>query len=259
MQTISSEKTLLTWSRNSNMSNIYLSSINADELFVKPFIEKVFRDVVDVFKAGPTDSFVKTWLKACDVNERALAKELTSRLRTAGILDANAAMRINRVTSKFKGNVGEIMVEMLAENGILDFIKPGSYLTVDPDNEQYIDAEAVRDGLPVGIQIKNYDGHNKLTREVLTKAAAMSDLWLRRDKKVADEDILDFIKTPCQYVISTADAGSELLETDYRNSVVILGPRWLDSRNIQGSIKTGEAPLWRMFRDVADEISRFNG
>lgn len=255
MQTISSEKTLMTWARNSNMSNIFVSALGGDELFVKPHYEELFRCVAASLKAGPVMSFVQLWLKACDDASAKLADAIAQKVSAfKGVQLANA---VERVGAKFKGNAGEIMVEMLAENGVLDFIKPGSYMTVDPDNEQYIDAEAVRDGLPIGIQIKNYNLFKKIDREVLTKASAMSDLWLRRDKKVRDEDILDFIKTPCQYVVSTSDVSNDLLLEDYKSSVVILGPKWLDTRKIQGSVKTGEAAMWRMFRDVADEIRDF--
>jgi hypothetical protein len=145
---------------------------------------------------------------------------------------------------------------MLANEGILDFIKPGSYKPVDPDNEQYIDAEAIgnRNGLPIGIQIKNYNEFSRVGREVLTKASAMSDLWLRRDKRIADEDILDFVKTPCQYIISTVDPSTEMLCDDYRSSVVFCGPKWFESKKLQGSSKLGTGTMWRMFKDVADML-----
>lgn len=258
MQTISSNKSLIPWNRNTNKSDIYVSALGGDELFIKPYMERVFSYMAGVFKAGPTKSFVETWLKAVDSVSASLESELTDRVQKSlpAISKADLQASVDRVTTKFKGNVGEIMVEMLAENGILNFIKPGSYTTVDPDHEQFVDAEAVRDGLPIGIQIKNYS-HKKVEREVLTKAAAMSDLWLRRDKRIRDEDVLDFIKTPCQYVISTADVSSDLLLEDYKNSVVILGPKWLDSQKIQGSVKSGEAAMWRMFKAAADEIGSY--
>ena len=147
---------------------------------------------------------------------------------------------------------------MLAEKGILDFIEPGSYVPVDPENERFVDGEGLRNGLPVGIQVKNYSKGNLVGSEVLVKAAAMSDLWLRHDRKIKDEDILEFLKSPCQYIVSMTDIKNDTLTDRYLSSVVFLGPKWLDMKKIQGSVKTGENAKWKMFEQVADEIDSFH-
>ena len=86
----------------------------------------------------------------------------------------------------------------------------------------------------------------------------MSDLWLRHDRKIKDEDILEFLKSPCQYIISMTDVKNDILTDRYLSSVVFLGPKWLDMKKIQGSVKTGENAKWKMFEQIADEIDSFH-
>ena len=142
-----------------------------------------------------------------------------------------------------------MLVEMLAENGLLDFIKPGTYDPVDPTREEFFDATAKRNGMLVGIQVKNYSKFNKVGLEVFLKAAAQSDLWLRRDQ-IPNLDMT----SPCQYVISTSEA-SLGLEERFKGSVVFLGPKWLDSKRITGSTKTKESAKWMMFAEVAEAVN----
>ena len=249
MKTITSDKNIICWKRNQNGSNINLSSLNGDDMILKEHYRNVFAKVAKILHEGPKSSFLTIWFKVCNKECNKLTKHIKDVLSSNNCSVSNNSIECVKV--KFRGNLGEILIEMFAENGILDFIKPGSYTPVDPDNEQYIDAEAIRNGLPIGIQIKNYNEFSRVGREVLTKASAMSDLWLRRDKRIADEDILDFVKTPCQYIISTVDPSSELLCDDYKSSVVFLGPNWFESKKIHGSSKLGTMPMWRMFDDVA--------
>lgn len=249
MQTITSDKNLICWKRNANSSNIALSSLNGNDMILKEHYRNVFAKVAETLHEGPKAKFLPIWIKACNEEYAAVIKHLDQVLRSNDCFVATDCL--NLVAIKFRGNLGEILIEMLANEGILDFIKPGSYKPVDPDNEEYIDAEAVRNGLPIGIQIKNYGEFSRVGREVLTKASAMSDLWLRRDKRIADEDILEFVKTPCQYIISTVDPSTEMLCDDYKSSVVFRGPKWFESKKLHGSTKLGTMPMWRMFSDVA--------
>ena len=82
------------------------------------------------------------------------------------------------------------------------------------------------------------------------KAAAQSDLWMRRDKMPN----LD-LTSPCQYIISTSEAESCLAER-FNGSVVFLGPKWLDSKRITGSSKTKESAKWMMFAEVAEFVEK---
>ena len=239
---------LVSWKRNENMSNIYVSTVGGDEMFLKPYYAAVFEDCANLLKNAKVNSFVENvWQPICD--------GACSDVRTAVSRVANADISaIDRVVAKFRGNLGEMLVEMLAENGLLDFIKPGTYDPVDPTREEFFDATAKRNGMLVGIQVKNYSKFNKVGLEVFLKAAAQSDLWLRRDE-MCKSCLEDFTSSPCQYVISTSEA-SLGLEERFKGSVVFLGPKWLDSKRITGSTKTKESAKWMMFAEVANAVNK---
>ena len=239
---------LVSWKRNENMSNIYVSAVGGDEMFLKPHYAAVFEDCANLLKNAKVNSFVENvWQPICD--------GACSDVRTAVSRVANADISaIDRVVAKFRGNLGEMLVEMLAENGLLDFIKPGTYDPVDPTREEFFDATAKRNGMLVGIQVKNYSKFNKVGLEVFLKAAAQSDLWLRRDE-MCKSCLEEFTSSPCQYVISTS-AASLGLEERFKGSVVFLGPKWLDSKRITGSTKTKESAKWMMFAEVANAVNK---
>ena len=239
---------LVSWKRNENMSNIYVSAIGGDEMFLKPHYAAVFEDCANLLKSAKVNSFVENvWQPICD--------GACSDVRTAVSRVANADISaIDRVVAKFRGNLGEMLVEMLAENGLLDFVKPGTYDPVDPTREEFFDATAKRNGMLVGIQVKNYSKFNKVGLEVFLKAAAQSDLWLRRDE-MCKFCLEEFTSSPCQYVISTSEA-SLGLEERFKGSVVFLGPKWLDSKRITGSTKTKESAKWMMFAEVANAVNK---
>ena len=234
---------LVSWKRNENMSNIYASAVGGDEMFLKPHYAAVFEDCANLLKNAKVNSFVENvWQPICD--------GACSDVRTAVSRVANVDISaIDRVVAKFRGNLGEMLVEMLAENGLLDFIKPGTYDPVDPTREEFFDATAKRNGMLVGIQVKNYSKFNKVGLEVFLKAAAQSDLWLRRDQ-IPNLDMT----SPCQYIISTSEA-SLGLEERFKGSVVFLGPKWLDGKRITGSTKTRESAKWMMFAEVAETVN----
>ena len=222
---------LVAWKRNENTSNIYVSAIGGDEMFLKPYYVSVFKECANILKNTKANSFVENvWQPICDDACKSVHKAVSDACRSNGI-DVDISS-IERVVNKFRGNLGEILVEMLAENGLLDFIKPGTYDPVDPTREEFFDATAKRNGMLVGIQVKNYSKFNKVGLEVFLKAAAQSDLWMRRDKMPN----LD-LTSPCQYIISTSEAESCLAE-GFNGSVVFLGPKWLDSKRRTGSSNT---------------------
>ena len=235
---------LVSWKRNENMSNIYASAVGGDEMFLKPHYAAVFEDCANLLKNAKVNSFVENvWQPICD----GACNDVRNAVSRVANVDISA---IDRVVAKFRGNLGEMLVEMLAENGLLDFIKPGTYDPVDPTREEFFDATAKRNGMLVGIQVKNYSKFNKVGLEVFLKAAAQSDLWLRRDQ-IPNLDMT----SPCQYVISTSEA-SLGLEERFKGSVVFLGPKWLDSKRITGSTKTKESAKWMMFAEVANAVNK---
>ena len=240
---------LVAWKRNENTSNIYVSAVGGDEMFLKPYYVSVFKECANMLKNTKANSFVENvWQPICDDACKSVHKAVSDACRSNGI-DVDISS-IERVVNKFRGNLGEILVEMLAENGLLDFIKPGTYDPVDPTREEFFDATAKRNGMLVGIQVKNYSKFNKVGLEVFLKAAAQSDLWMRRDKMPN----LD-VTSPCQYIISTSEAESCLAER-FNGSVVFLGPKWLDSKRITGSSKTKESAKWMMFAEVAEFVEK---
>ena len=240
---------LVAWKRNENTSNIYVSAIGGDEMFLKPYYVSVFKECANMLKNTKANSFVENvWQPICDDACKSVHKAVSDTCRSNGI-DVDISS-IERVVNKFRGNLGEILVEMLADNGLLDLIKPGTYDPVDPTREEFFDATAKRNGMLVGIQVKNYSKFNKVGLEVFLKAAAQSDLWMRRDKMPN----LD-LTSPCQYIISTSEAESCLAER-FNGSVVFLGPKWLDSKRITGSSKTKESAKWMMFAEVAEFVEK---
>ncbi len=240
---------LVAWKRNENMSNIYVSAVGGDEMFLKSHYAAVFEDCANLLKNAKVNSFVdNVWQPICDDACRSVQNAVSNACHGSHI-DVDEAS-VNRVTTKFRGNLGEMLVEMLAENGLLDFIKPGTYDPVDPTREEFFDATAKRNGMLVGIQVKNYSKFNKVSLEVFLKAAAQSDLWLRRDQMPN----LD-MTSPCQYIISTSEAES-CLDDRFKGSVVFLGPKWLDSKRITGSTKTRESAKWMMFAEVAEAVNK---
>ena len=240
---------LVAWKRNENISSIYVSAVGGDEMFLKPYYVSVFKECANMLKNTKANSFVENvWQPICDDACKSVHKAVSDACRSNGI-DVDISS-IERVVNKFRGNLGEILVEMLADNGLLDFIKPGTYDPVDPTREEFFDATAKRNGMLVGIQVKNYSKFNKVGLEVFLKAAAQSDLWMRRDKMPN----LD-LTSPCQYIISTSEAESCLAER-FNGSVVFLGPKWLDSKRITGSSKTKESAKWMMFAEVAEFVEK---
>lgn len=240
---------LVSWKRNENTSNIYVSAIGGDEMFLKPYYAAVFEKCASILKNEKVNSFVENvWQPVCDAACKSVQNAVSDACRSNGA-DVDSTS-VGRVVNKFRGNLGEMLVEMLAENGLLDFIKPGTYDPVDPTKEEFFDATAKRNGMLVGIQVKNYSKFNRVDQEVFLKAAAQSDLWLRRDQMPN----LD-MTSPCQYIISTAEAESSLTER-FKGSVVFLGPKWLDSKRITGSTKTKESAKWMMFAEVAEFVEK---
>ena len=236
---------LVSWKRNENISDIYVSAIGGDEMFLKPYYVSVFENCANFLKSKKVNSFVENvWQPICDDACKSVHNAVSNACRSADISS------IDRVVNKFRGNLGEMLVEMLAENGLLDFIKPGTYDPVDPTREEFFDATAKRNGMLVGIQVKNNSKFNKVGLKVFLKAAAQSDLWMRRDKMPN----LD-LTSPCQYIISTSEAESCLAER-FNGSVVFLGPKWLDSKRITGSSKTKESAKWMMFAEVAEFVEK---
>lgn len=244
---------LVVWKRNESTSGICVSAVGGDEMLLKPYYAAVFEDCADMLKSMKASSFVENvWQPVCDDACRAVQNAVSDACYINGS-EADEASISLIAASKFRSNLGEMLAEMLAENELLEFITSGTYSPANLAREEFFDATAKRNGMLVGIQVKNFSKSSKVGLEAFLKAAAQSDLWLRR-YQMPDLDLM----SPCQFIMSTSEAEDGLAE-QFKGSVVFLGPSWLDSKQITGSAKTREPARWMMFAEVAEAVNKFQG
>ena len=256
MKTISSKKSLILFEQNRSSSNIHHINDNIDiRLLLKENYANVFNLLAEELKTKQYVSFVKLWHKICS-NE---CKNVRTKLRQLILNDyEDAESDIDVVVKKFRGNLGEIFAEMFFTNNLSQYVDGSTYDVVDPTNERFIDATAVStiDGLPVGIQIKNYDV-SLVSKEIFDKAAAEDCYWLRIDKKINDKDIITYLASPHQIVFSFTDA-LDLFKDSHTDVVIFLGPKYIDNIKLQGDIKMKIPARWQIFKKIADEILSVN-
>ncbi len=170
---------------------------------------------------------------------------------------ARKEVNVKKVVNKFRGNVGEIMAEAIFLKFPSNFnIAFGSYVPVDPSQEEFVDAEALDagDSLPVGIQVKNYSLNEEnhfvpVKRETFDKAQAMTTRWLQDKKRIPEDRIVEFLKKPRQIIFSFTNVDKDdfkLLE-DTKCSVVFKGPRDI------ADLRLETKPF--VFKEIVDEIS----
>lgn len=246
MKTISSEKSLIIWGRNANRTNI---TKVPDKYYLKEDYLKVFMQLRD-WAAGEGSNysvFIKKWH---DINTR-VCTELASKL----VADHKESSdeEILAVINKFRGNVGEIMAEKIFTSFSSDFdVVDGSYETVDPDNEMFVDAKCISrfDKMPLGVQVKNYkqnDGHsNPVVRETFVKSIAMTTIWLQDLKLIDKDSIVNFISRPRQIIFSFTDVSDGRLLTDYAGSTMFYGPHKINKLELHNK-------SW-VFDDIVKEI-----
>ena len=224
MKTISSDKSLVKWQQNINGSNI----TQVDEYFLKNNYICVFKQLAEFAAVeGPKTTFIDAWYSVCSASCDALVAKLSQ------YGDSQSVML---VVNKFRGNLGEIMAEKVFELfGTQWDVMPGSYDTVDPQNEMFIDAQGkhMADGLPVGIQVKNYSVHSKNHRnpvkwETFIKSMAMNSYWCADVKIVKPEQYAQFFKFQRQYIFSFTPADFKKLVDDYKGSVRFIGPEEIE-------------------------------
>ena len=97
---------LVSWKRNENMSNIYVSAIGGDEMFLKPYYAAVFENCANILKSKKVNSFVENvWQPICDDACKSVHNAVSNACRSADISS------IDRVVNKFRGNLGEMLVD----------------------------------------------------------------------------------------------------------------------------------------------------
>ena len=227
MKTISSNKSLIKWRQNINGSNIS----REDELILKDNYLNVFMQLQKFAEAkDPKTDFINAWHKICNDECKAVETKLASK--------CSDISSIERVVNKFRGNAGEIMAEKTFELfGTNWDIFPGSYDTVDPHHEMFIDAQAlhIQDRLPIGIQVKNYAVHSKTHRnpvkwETFIKSMAMSTYWCADIKTVPIGKKDQFFSVPRQYIFSFTPPDFAKLTEDFHGSVRFIGPDELERK-----------------------------
>lgn len=246
LKTVSSADSLITFDRTVNRpNNVSLTQFGGDVLAFKEDYLNFFRSLENGLSAGTVVSFVKLWKEKTNKACAAVFKKT----RKAGCPDENAT----RIENKFRGNVAEIFAERLFSE-YPAFFKTGTYVPVDPDHEEGVDAKAVSSisGLAVGIQIKNYDT-GKPSIDVFRTAGDESDKYVHT---LDAEQFKSFLTHPNQYLLSFTEAEPVIVES-YRGRVEFLGPKWVDSLGLQGhrAEKTGR---WLFFKEIADEIAAFS-
>lgn len=250
MQTVSSLKSLILFDQNRSDSNVFsLDGVDDVRLFCKPHYENLFSGLAEELKTKQYTSFVKLWHKLCDSECEAL------RGRLAAALPDKNRDGADRVTAKFRGNCGEIFAEAFFLNGLAsEYVDGSTYRPVDPTNERFIDADvkSAADGLPMGVQVKNY-ASALVKGEIFNKAAAEDMFRLRIDGIVRPEDFAAYLSTPRQIIFSFTSAEKFLIENNSR-VVLFLGPDFIDRKKLHGDVSKNVPARWRMFEQIAEEI-----
>lgn len=261
LSTISSKNSLVFWDRNVNGSNIVLSVFDGDNLWMKPYYADMFNQVSLILDRTKhpniicTD-FVKNWHANCTVECGIVDGHIRNALAKHGFDAKGFDDAINKVINKFRGNLGEILVEAVIKSGFAgnEICEPSSYMLVDPTHEEHLDAEGVKPftGIPVGIQVKNFSQHNKVDRKTFDYSQAMGYRWAMCDPRITSKNFDMWRSTPTQFIISLTDAENDMLVEDNRQLVTFCGPKWWKKLHLESQAKYLEASM--MFKAVADEI-----
>lgn len=262
MQTVTGPNSLITAKQTLNRSNIFV----IDDMFFKENYHNVFASISNLYQSGKTFSkFTETWYTVCADECKAVRNKLrdvlNSRKPTQPLTTDEKDM-IERVVVKFRGNLGEIFAEAFFTEGFMAHIcKPTAYDPVDPNNERYTDATSIsaRDGLPIGIQIKNYNKFAESAvsaREIFDKACVS---YLRAcTETVKPEDIIRYMSQPRQIVFTFTELANDLLMDEYNKYVIVFGPKDIDAKGLQGNAKKKLTPNWLFFKTIADKILSVN-
>lgn len=248
MKTVSenTKRSLIYWNQTANGYGIgqSLVSFNLEKCLIENYAN-VFKEVANSLSSSKKYSFVKVWQDAISKEKKVLDKKLKKDFLNITRED------IDRVVRKFRGNLGEILVEKLAEAGYFRkyFI---NYTPIDdPHNEDYTDATAEDSGSggPVGIQIKNY-AFEVIPREIFVKAAAMDSKWIR-EGKVSN---LSYVS---QHIISFTNATEDYKIKDLFKCCIFIGPNEIDKLGLTGVHADKNGSNVKLFEDLYKEIESF--
>lgn len=254
MKTILDQKSLVFWKQNQNGTNIYVNGGKDIHLFLKDNYLNVFKTIRDELsdKSKSYTSFVKLWHKVCN-DECNIVRKSVRELIIHDYEDAQAD--IEKVVMKFRGNLGEIFAEAFFKANLVSDICDGStYMTVDPDNERFVDGNAISNatGLNIGIQVKNYNV-SLVPKEIFDKALAEDSMRIRIDKSVPQDKLIDYLSSPHQMIFSFTDAQNLFIESN-ADAIIFFGPKDIDSKKLQGDLKKKIKPNWMFFDKICKEI-----
>jgi len=117
----------------------------------------------------------------------------------------------------------------------------------------FIDAQGkhMADGLPVGVQVKNYSVNLKSHRnpvkwETFIKSIAMNYYWCADVKIVKPEQYAQFFKFQRQYIFSFTPVDFKKLVDDYKGSVKFIGPEEIEKLDLKRKTY--------VFQQIVDEL-----
>ena len=231
---------MILFEQNRSTSNIHhINDGVGTKFLLKENYFNVFNTLVEELKTKQYVSFVKLWHKVCDKECNAVRTKLR-----------------DLILHDYEDAESEIFAEAFFTNNLSQFVDGSSYEPVDPTNERFIDAISTStvDGLPIGIQVKNYNAE-LVHKETFDKAAAEDCYWLRVDKKIKFEDVATYLSSPHQVIFSFTDT-QELFKESHAAVIIFIGPWYIDSVNLQGNVKMKIPARWQLFKKIADEIEQ---
>ena len=240
LQTIESEKSLVKWTQNQNKSNVFTT----DELLLKEFYFKFFNEFA---KNSKNYDFLKIWYKHCNSYISDIKKFLSNRF--PGITDDSK----NVICNKFRGNIAEILIEALIKFGRLpQYLTTEYYPVENPAQEEYIDGmgKDPNSDLNIGIQIKNFNSVNLITRDIFDKAMTMRDRFAERFE---DEK---YNKNICQMIISFSNVQDDRVlkntskDGGYKNRVIFFGPEQIKMLYLGGNARLKICPASKIFEEI---------
>lgn len=260
MQTVSHpENSLILWRNTMNRSNVFGDGQTAMELLLAEDYLEVFENICEILKSSLRQvSFCKLWQKVVETECAVVRRKVIGVMSATKAKGPEAEESAQRIVDKFRGNLGEIFAEAYFKEGYaLNVCDPKTYVPVDPKHERYVDADAKsRDGLPVGIQVKNY-AVSQVAIEVFQKSLAENMLRII-DGTVSADRLVEYLAYPRQFIFSlTAANGLALDDPAIKKVVSFIGPKDIDKAGIQGDQQHGTPPNWQMFQRIVDEIKDF--
>ena len=217
------------WNQTANGANL----IGIDKQLIRDFYHNFFDDLhTEIVANYPIASFIKVWRNTCNKWGKTITEELR-KLNPADKDKPEFLVEVAKVVNKFRGNVAEIFFEAAVCYARFDWILPMDYEPVDPWNEEQLDGEgkSPNGDYPIGVQIKNWNHGNPITRHVFNEVAGMAWKWMVRGKL---KDIDLSMHPTYMYVVSFDSEGyfkdetNKDLEETTAGTIKFIGPKQID-------------------------------